>query len=106
MTNEYGISTLDGGYGNDNILALGNTLITGGRGDDTFVFLYVEHATSSAPNIITDFEQGKDVIDLSALTTLSLSAPVPLPARGVLRCVTVKLQPTRLLKSMQMVMPP
>ncbi len=71
MTNEYGISTLDGGYGNDNILALGNTLITGGRGDDTFVFLYVEHATSSAPNIITDFEQGKDVIDLSALTTLS-----------------------------------
>ncbi len=46
--------TLDGGEGDD--------MLTGGRGDDTFVF-----AENSGADIVTDFDAGSDVIDLSAL---------------------------------------
>lgn len=57
---------LSGGLGNDMLLGgLGNDVLTGGAGADTFIF----QAMSEMPKAdrITDFQQGLDKIDLSAI---------------------------------------
>src|SRR5512134_3217623 len=67
--------TIYGGGGNDTISGgLGNDLITGGAGADRLtggggndVFVYLTASDSSAGDIITDFSQGADKIDLGAL---------------------------------------
>ncbi|MCF3932649.1 hypothetical protein L1787_04360 [Acuticoccus sp. M5D2P5] len=64
-----GHDTLDGGRGNDTLDGgAGSDLLTGGRGADTFV---VTHLRGN--DTITDFVQGQDVLDMSALG-LPLSA--------------------------------
>ncbi len=59
---------LDGGQGNDTLNGFyGADTLTGGEGSDVFVFSHTAHSTSSAQDVISDFTQGVDVIDLSAL---------------------------------------
>jgi hypothetical protein len=70
-----GADTLDGGEGNDILLggngddtltgSGGDDTISGGMGNDTYVYLAAED--SPASDVITDFEQGADHIDLTAL---------------------------------------
>jgi len=66
----------DGKYGDslngeagDDVLAggIGHDSLRGGTGSDRFVFLSVEESTYDDQDIILDFEQGQDVIDLAAL---------------------------------------
>lgn len=59
-----GHDTIDGGAGAD--------YLTGGAGNDTFNFAHLTHSTNTARDIIHDFEQGKDHIDLSDLGFTSL----------------------------------
>lgn len=55
---------LDGGAGNDRIVdGAGTDLLVGGSGADTFVFVQ-----DGATDIVKDFKQGQDRIDLSNLT--------------------------------------
>ena len=55
----YGDDVLDGGAGNDSILGgSGNNTLTGGVGNDTFYF-------EGGEDIITDYEVGKDKIQLT-----------------------------------------
>ncbi|WP_219907620.1 Calx-beta domain-containing protein [Aphanothece hegewaldii] len=68
-----GNDSLSGAGGNDRIIAgVGNDTISGGTGNDTIVFDY-----SAGTDVITDFVQGQDKIDVSSLnlsdwTTLQL----------------------------------
>ncbi len=60
-----GDDTINGGAGNDTIDGgLGQDILTGGAGQDTFVF-----GRQSGTDVITDFGNGKDVIDISAYLT-------------------------------------
>jgi len=57
--------TIDGGNGDDWISAgLGRDTLTGGRGADTFYFDAV-NTRQTQEKTITDFEVGKDLIDVS-----------------------------------------
>src|SRR5690606_17620391 len=58
--------TLDGGAGVDTL--------TGGTGDDTFTFSNLTHSTSADPDRITDWDNGTDLIDLSALSITGIGA--------------------------------
>ena len=64
-----GGDTLMGGYGNDTLLAAGRgDVLTGGEGRDVFVFSRADAVAGSGPtDVITDFQAGFDVIDLSAI---------------------------------------
>ena len=63
-----GADTLVGGAGNDVLIGgVGADILTGGRGADRFVFSAVTDSTRSAQDRILDFEQGRDLIDLSDL---------------------------------------
>jgi ELWxxDGT repeat protein len=75
LTGDNGANVLDGGAGNDRLSGSGgdDTLI-GGLGDDTLAggagndaFVYSAAAESPGGDLITDFTQGADKIDLSAL---------------------------------------
>lgn len=50
---------LDGGAGAD--------VLSGGLGDDIFVVSNIQHSTTNAPDAITDFTIGEDLIDLHLL---------------------------------------
>lgn len=68
LTARSGHDTLVGGAGNDTLIASpGQDTLTGGGGDDTFVFSSLKDVKVSAPDTITDFVAGQDVIDISAL---------------------------------------
>ncbi len=54
-----GADVLFGGFGADTL--------TGGKGKDTFLFNLLSDSNSDAWDVITDFKQGKDVIDLAGL---------------------------------------
>jgi subtilisin-like proprotein convertase family protein len=59
-------STVQGGRGNDTIVAgQGADTLSGGPGNDTFDFDFLK----TAPDVITDFATGSDVIDVRQLFT-------------------------------------
>ncbi|PRY26619.1 putative surface protein with fasciclin (FAS1) repeats [Aliiruegeria haliotis] len=63
LLGQVGFDTIFGGRGDDVIEGgRGIDTLTGGRGKDTFVF-----SENSARDVITDFQDGMDMIDLSAL---------------------------------------
>ena len=59
------------GFAGDDILigGSGRDTLTGGTGEDLFVFSKVGHSTTANADTITDFVQGEDLIDLSALVS-------------------------------------
>ena len=66
-----GRETLNGGDGNDVLIAKGGDTLTGGAGADTFLFTAI---TPGAPaEVITDFQAGIDRIDLRAISPSSIS---------------------------------
>jgi Ca2+-binding RTX toxin-like protein len=66
-----GNDRLDGGAGNDVLNGgTGNDVLTGGKGHDTFVFAPTIHNGLAPGNdVITDFKQAHDLIDLTAFHT-------------------------------------
>ena len=62
---------IDGGAGEDSLLSGGifggNDFLIGGSGADTFSLIDVADGVTSH-DVIADFEQGKDVLDISGLT--------------------------------------
>lgn len=68
LKGDLGDDTLDGGEGNDILCGDdGADLLTGGNGLDVFLFEDPTHSTATMLDVITDFVQGDDLIDLSAL---------------------------------------
>jgi Ca2+-binding RTX toxin-like protein len=60
--------TVAGGAGDDVIVGLGGAdQLTGGGGSNRYVYLSITDSTSAAPDVISDFRSGSDVIDLSRL---------------------------------------
>ncbi len=89
----YGNDRLDGGRGNDRL--------TGGIGIDTFVF-----KTGSGQDIVTDFEDGMDQVDLtgSGITTLNLlQTLMSLSADGHDVVITLNDSDRLVIRDMQMV---
>ena len=73
-----GDDSVDGGAGNDIIDGGGgNDSLTGGADADTFVF-----GTSHGNDTITDFTDGEDMIDLSALTGITQFSDLTVTAEG------------------------
>lgn len=63
-----GDDRLSGGRGSDVLIGgLGQDSLTGGRGDDVFRFVWLGDSTLRAPDLIADFLQGADLIDLRAI---------------------------------------
>jgi Ca2+-binding RTX toxin-like protein len=62
-----GNDTLSGQGGNDQLFGgLGNDILTGGTGNDQFVLEYFDYSTLTFnQDLVTDFVQGQDKIDLS-----------------------------------------
>lgn len=81
-----GVALIDGRAGNDTMTGsisadriMGNTgsdLLTGGLGSDQFVYTTTGHSRSTTVDTITDYEQGADLIDLSAVDANRLLAGV------------------------------
>jgi len=65
ITGDDGNDIIDGGAGLDTL--------SGNAGDDIFVFSDLTHSTDSAQDIIEDFAQGEDLIDLTAFSFTSIS---------------------------------
>lgn len=88
-----GNDTLVGSTGSDQMWGDARVIAVGTvRGADTFVF-----DLNSGRDVINDFEQGRDLIDLSALGLMQVSARVPidrLPAKAI-----AALQNTPLMRS-------
>ncbi|MDX5446130.1 MAG: Ig-like domain-containing protein, partial [Zoogloeaceae bacterium] len=65
-----GDDTLQGGVGNDLLVGgQGDDILTGGDGDDTFQWLSGDVGSAGAPatDVVTDFGNGQNVLDLSDL---------------------------------------
>jgi Ca2+-binding RTX toxin-like protein len=65
-----GKDTLDGGAGNDELTGgAGKDQLTGGPGADFFDFISLSDSgiTAGTRDLIADFEEGSDTIDLSAI---------------------------------------
>ena len=59
---------LNGGDGNDTLTGgTGRDTLTGGAGDDDFVFYARESGVNGQADIITDFQIGRDDLDLSQI---------------------------------------
>ena len=70
LTGGAGNDTLNGGAGNDILNGgTGTDVLVGGLGSDTFVFNTISDSTTVSPtwDIITDFTQGQDRIDLRGI---------------------------------------
>jgi serralysin len=70
MAGDIGADTMEGGDGADVLIggAFGTDVMTGGAGADSFVYLTADDSfATQAADIITDFTQGEDVIDLALL---------------------------------------
>jgi Ca2+-binding RTX toxin-like protein len=76
ITGGAGNDKINGGAGDDLIWGgLGTDTLTGGTGQDHFVFAAKsDSAPGSARDVITDFTQSEDVIDLSQLDAIAASA--------------------------------
>jgi parallel beta-helix repeat protein len=69
-----GNDTLIGGGGNDTLDGgAGRDVLTGGAGADIFRFTNVAHSTETAPDAITDFTVGSDLINLAGLGFTALT---------------------------------
>ena len=69
-----------GGSGNDTVLGgEGNDLVLGDGGDDSDTFVF---GTSHGNDTITDFTDGEDMIDLSALTGITQFSDLTVTAEG------------------------
>jgi Ca2+-binding RTX toxin-like protein len=63
-----GDDTMSGGDGNDTLVGgTGADLLTGGDHNDVFDYNALGESTIAAPDEITDFTQGEDLIDLSGI---------------------------------------
>lgn len=63
-----GADILDGGAGNDQLTGgAGVDTLTGGVGADSFIYTAVTQSTAAAPDIITDFLEAVDKINLSSI---------------------------------------
>jgi Ca2+-binding RTX toxin-like protein len=63
LIGDSGANALDGGAGNDQLRGNGgDDVLTGGAGDDVFIF-----ADGDGDDIVTDFQNGADRFDLSAV---------------------------------------
>ena len=72
-----GVSMIDAGTGNDTVIGsdsadtifagAGQDVFTGGGGADVFQFTSASYSTRLAPDRITDFAQGSDLISLSGI---------------------------------------
>ncbi len=65
-----GANSLSGGDGNDHLDGRGGKdILTGGEGADVFIFRNVAHSSPGVADrdVITDFTQGEDMIDLSII---------------------------------------
>jgi Ca2+-binding RTX toxin-like protein/peptidoglycan/xylan/chitin deacetylase (PgdA/CDA1 family) len=63
-----GNDTLNGGAGNDVLNGgAGSDVMTGGPGADQFVFSGTGQSSTASPDVILDFEEGIDKIDLSGI---------------------------------------
>jgi Ca2+-binding RTX toxin-like protein len=74
-----GINTLTGSAFNDTLDGgAGNDVLIGGAGNDTFIFTAVAQSgiTATASDVIADFVQGEDKIDISAIDAFAGSANV------------------------------
>ncbi len=73
LRGEGGNDTLDGGSGADTLIGgSGRDLMTGGSGADSFVFTSLSDSVAgTARDVILDFEQGLDIIDLSAIDAIT-----------------------------------
>jgi Ca2+-binding RTX toxin-like protein len=68
LTGTSGANTIIGGAGDDTITGKGGAdILTGGQGADSFVFTALADSAPSAKDLITDFVDGLDKIDLSAI---------------------------------------
>ena len=68
-------NTIATGSGNDTIKGgAGADLLTGGAGSDQFVFTATSDSTVASHDTITDFVHGVDIIDTSAITTITAVA--------------------------------
>ena len=68
LRGEWGVDHLSGGAGNDWLLGGdAQDVLTGGSGADTFAFWNESDSTRIARDIIRDFEQGPDRIDLAGI---------------------------------------
>ncbi len=68
LTGTSGNDTLTGGPFDDVLDGrAGRDKLTGGEGEDEFVFSNATHSTHTAPDAITDFTVGEDIINLSGL---------------------------------------
>lgn len=68
LRGDAGNDILDGDNGNDRLNGgAGQDTLTGGAGEDTFVFSNIADSTVGVGDVITDFEVGIDLIDVSAL---------------------------------------
>ncbi len=68
LTGSSGANTLMGLDGNDTLNGgAGADILTGGAGADRFVYSATTDSSPGAPDIITDFSHGADIIDLSAI---------------------------------------
>ncbi len=86
LSGGFGLDTLDGGSGEDLLKGgngadvliggLGRDIMVGGNGPDTFVFNATDESAATALNadVIKDFTQGKDKIDLSAIDASTVLA--------------------------------
>ena len=69
---------IEGGEGADTITGgTGDDTLTGGAGADTFVF-----ASGDGNDTITDFENGTDTIDLSAITAITVFSDLTITQDG------------------------
>ena len=75
-----GNDELHGGEGNDTLYAnWGDNTLEGGEGDDTFMFI---PGTGAGTNVITDFTNGEDNIDLSRIQGISGFEDLTITADG------------------------
>ena len=73
-----GSDTLDGGEGSDWLTGgTGDDMLTGGAGADTFLF-----DTGSGNDVVTDFANGEDLIDLREFTEITSFADLTITSDG------------------------
>lgn len=73
-----GDDRLVGGDGNDTLIGgVGRDILTGEQGADVFVFLSLEESPVGAGcDVITDFERGVDIIDVTAIDAIAATKEI------------------------------
>jgi Ca2+-binding RTX toxin-like protein len=78
-----GIDVLNGGSGDDDLIGgAGRDTLTGGTGYDAFVFTSLSDSTNVARDVITDFQTGVDLIDVSAFDVFEFIGTDSFAAHG------------------------